>query len=73
MSGNEELTKAIESLMENIKSIKDELQTLKHSAIQNGLNPQSLSSMQQSNASVLTSDDPPPGKKTRRTQRQTRN
>ena len=65
MSGNEELTKTIESLMESVKSIKDELQTLKRGAIQNGSNSQSLAGMQQSDASILTGDDPPSGKKAR--------
>ena len=63
MSGNKELTKKIESFTESIKSIKDDLQTLKRSAIQNGSNPQSSSGMQQSNASILTGDDPLPVKK----------
>ena len=35
------------------------------SAIQNGSNPQSSASTQQSDASILTGDDPPPGKKAR--------
>ena len=35
------------------------------SAIQNGSNPQSSASTQQSDASTLTGDDPPPGKKAR--------
>ena len=65
MSGNEELTKTIESLAESVKSIKDELQTLKRGAIQNGSNPQSSAGAQQSEASISTGADPPPGKKAR--------
>ena len=65
MSGNKELTKMIESLAESVKSIKDELQTLKRVVIQNGSNPQSSASTQQSEASILTGGDPPPGKKAR--------
>ena len=48
----------IELLTESVKSIKDELQTFKRGAIQNGLNPQSSASTQQSNASIMTGDDP---------------
>ena len=70
MSGNKELTKTIESLAESVKSIKDELQTLKHSAIQNGSNPQSSVGTQQSKASISTGGDP---EWRRRIQRQTRN
>ena len=58
MSGNEELTRTIESLAESVKSIKDKLQTLKRGAIQNGSNPQSSASTQQSDASIFTGDDP---------------
>ena len=66
MSGNEELTKTIELLAENVKSIKDELPTLKRGATQNGSNLQSSAGMQQSDASILTGDDPSPGKKARK-------
>ena len=65
MSGNEELTKTIESFIESVKSINDELQTLEHGAIQNGSNLQSSSGTQQSDASSLTSDDSSPSKKAR--------
>ena len=43
MSGNEELTKTIESLTQSVKSIQDELLTLKRGATHSGLNPQSSS------------------------------
>ena len=65
MSSNEELARTIEMLADSVKSIQDELVTLKRGAIHNGVNPQSSSGTQQSTTDVVASDDPPPSKKQR--------
>ena len=59
MADNEELTKNIKELTKSVKSIQDD------SATHSGLNPQSSSSMQQSDGNDLTGDNLPPGKKPR--------
>ena len=61
---NEELAKTIQTLTESVKSIQDDLSTLKCGAIHNGSDPQS-SGTQQSNTDVVASDDTPPSKKPR--------
>ena len=65
MASNEELVKTIEMLAESVKSIQDELMTLKRGAIHIGVDPQSSSGTQQSSTDVSASDDPPPSKKPR--------
>ena len=55
----------MELLVENVKSIQDEVVTLKRQAIHIGAKPQSLSAMQNSGRDVVARNEPPPRKKTR--------
>ena len=43
-TGNVDLAKTLVTLMENVKSMRDELSSLKHRATQTGINPPSTGS-----------------------------
>ena len=64
MASNKEITKTLETLLASVRSIQDELVTLKREATHSSTNPQSGSSMQY-NSTDIAGLVPPPDKKSR--------
>ena len=65
MASNEELQKTLQILSTSVKSIQDELTTLKRGAIQNGADLQQSGSSKQSSSTDLAGLTLPPQKRTR--------
>ena len=65
MTDNEELKSSIDKLTKSVKSIQNELLTLKRGAIHSGSNLQLLPDTQQSSTDVVADDNSSPTKKAR--------